>query len=186
VGGNLWRTGGDIGDTWGSVSRIGFSQDRFFPYVRPGHWNDPDMLEIGNGKMTDTEYRTHMSLWSMLAAPLIAGNDVRNMAPSIHDILTNREVIAIDQDVAGHQAKRVWQSGQQEIWTKDLAGGDTALAVFNRAPGAAKVTFRWADIWVSKTPASIRDLWRKTEQNGAGPGYSAEVPGHGVILLRVR
>jgi alpha-galactosidase len=186
VGGNLWRTGGDIGDTWDSVSRIGFGQDRLFPYARPGHWNDPDMLEIGNGHMTDTEYRTHMSLWSMLAAPLIAGNDVRNMSPSIHGILTNREVIAIDQDAAGHQAKRVWQSGQQEVWTKGLAGGDTAVAVFNRASGDAKVTFRWADAGMSKTPASIRDLWRHTNQNGAGPVYSADVPGHGVVLLRVR
>jgi hypothetical protein len=103
------------------------------------------MLEIGNGHMTDTEYRTHMSLWSMLAAPLIAGNDVRNMSPSIIDILTNREVIAIDQDKAGQQGKPIWQSGQREIWTRELAGGDTAVAVFNRAPADAKVTFRWAD-----------------------------------------
>src|SRR5262249_31657080 len=100
--------------------------------------------------------------------------------------LTNREVIAIDQDVAGHQAKSVWQSGQQEIWTKDLAGGDTAVAVVNRAPGDAKITFRWADAGISRTPASIRGVWRHTKQNGAGSGYSAEAPGHGVVLLRVR
>jgi len=185
-GGNLWRTGGDISDSWDSISRIGFSQIQLAPYARPGHWNDPDMLEIGNGHMTDTEYRTHMSLWSMLSAPLIAGNDVRNMSPSILEILTNREVIAIDQDKAGHPARRVWQSGQQEVWSRELADGDTAVAVFNRAPADAKVTFRWADAGIGETPSHIRDLWRHAEQKGNGPEYSAEVPGHGVVLFRVR
>jgi len=186
AGGNLWRTGGDISDSWESMSRIGFNQNPLAPYARPGHWNDPDMLEIGNGHMTETEYRTHMSLWSMLAAPLIAGNDVRNMSTSVRTILTNREVIAIDQDRDGHQAKRVWQSGQQEIWSRELAGGDTAVAVFNRAPQDAKVTFRWADAGIPRTPSQIRDVWRGTERKAAGPEYSAEVPGHGVVLLRVR
>ena len=186
AGGNLWRTGGDISDSWESMSRIGFNQNPLAPYARPGHWNDPDMLEIGNGHMTETEYQTHMSLWSMLAAPLIAGNDVRNMSTSVRTILTNREVIAIDQDRDGHQAKRVWQSGQQEIWSRELAGGDTAVAVFNRAPQDAKVTFRWADAGIPRTPSQIRDVWRGTERKAAGPEYSAEVPGHGVVLLRVR
>jgi len=144
------------------------------------------MLEIGNGHMTDTEYRTHMTLWSMLAAPLIAGNDVRNMSKSIHDILTNREVIAIDQDKDGHQAKRVWQSGQQEVWSRELTGGDTAVAVFNRAPEDARVTFRWADAGIPRTPSRIRDLWRHTEQKPVGAQFSAAVAGHGVALLRVR
>jgi alpha-galactosidase len=116
---------------------------------------------------------------------LIAGNDVRNMSASIHDILTNREVIAIDQDKAGHQAKRVWQSAQQEVWSRELAGGDTAVAVFNRAPEDTKVTFRWTDAGIRKTPSCIRDLWRHTEQKETGTAYSAEVPGHGVVLLRV-
>jgi alpha-galactosidase len=186
AGGNLWRTGGDIRDSWDSMSRIGFSQSPLFPFARPGHWNDPDMLEIGNGNMTDTEYRTHMSLWSMLAAPLIAGNDVRNMSASIRDILMNREVIAIDQDPAGKQGKRVWQSGQQEVWSRDLADGDKAVAVFNRAPQAAKVTFRWTDAGIPKTPSRIRDLWRHADEKATGPEYSAEVPGHGDVLLRVR
>jgi alpha-galactosidase len=148
------------------------------------------MLEIGNGHMTDTEYRTHMSLWAMLAAPLIAGNDVRTMSASIHDILTNPDVIAIDQDKAGQQAKRVWQSGQYEVWSRKLAGGDTAVAIFNRAPTDAKVSFRWVDACIPTPPSRIRDLWRrfdqKTTQKTTGPDYSAEVPGHGVVLLRVR
>ena len=185
AGGNLWRTGGDISDSWESVSRIGFSQNPLAPYARPGHWNDPDMLEIGNGHMTDTEYRTHMSLWSMLAAPLIAGNDVRNMSTSIHDILTNREVIAVDQDKAGLQAKRAWQSGQQEVWTRQLAGGDTAVAVFNRGSKDSQVTFRWADAGIPRAPSHIRDLWRHTEEKPLGPEYCSEVPGHGVVLLRI-
>ncbi len=111
VGGNLWRTTGDISDRWDSMERIGFSQDKLAPFAAPGHWNDPDMLEIGNGGMTDTEYRTHMSLWSMLAAPLIAGNDVRDMTPAIREILLNREVIAIDQDKLGKQATKAVTAG---------------------------------------------------------------------------
>jgi alpha-galactosidase len=186
VGGNLWRTGGDIRDSWDSVSRIGFSQDSFFPYARPGHWNDPDMLEIGNGHMTDTEYRTHMSLWSMLAAPLIAGNDVRTMSGAVHDILTNREVIAVDQDPAGHQGRRVWKAGQQEVWARDLADGDKAVALFNRGPQDCRITFRWADAGIQATPSRVRDVWRHAEPQASGPEYSAEVPGHGVVLLRVR
>jgi alpha-galactosidase len=186
AGGNLWRTAGDIRDTWDSISRIGFSQDRFAPYARPGHWNDPDMLEVGNGHLTDTEYRTHMSLWAMLAAPLIAGNDVRSMSASIRDILTNPEVIAIDQDKAGHQARRVWQSGQFEVWSRELAGGDTAVAVFNRAPRDVKATIRWADAGIPNRPSQIRDVWAHADRQASGPAYSAEVPGHGVVLLRVR
>lgn len=127
-----------------------------------------------------------MSLWSMLAAPLIAGNDVRNMPASIHDILTNREVIAVDQDTAGHQARRVWISGQQEVWTRELADGDIAVAVFNRASAAARVTFRWLDVGITQAPPRIRDLWSHADQKGTGADYSAEVPGHGVELLRVR
>jgi alpha-galactosidase len=186
VGANLWRTGGDISDSWESMSRIGFGQNALAPYASPGHWNDPDMLEIGNGHMTDTEYRTHMSLWSMLAAPLIAGNDVRNMSASIRDILTNREVIAIDQDKAGRQGKRVWQSGQQEVWTRPLANGDTAVAVFNRAATAARVAFRWADVGITNAPSHIRDLWSHAEEKATGPAFAEDVAGHGVIMLRVR
>jgi alpha-galactosidase len=185
AGGNLWRTTGDIRDTWESISRIGFGQGVLAPYARPGHWNDPDMLEIGNGHMTDTEYRTHMSLWAMLAAPLIAGNDVRNMSASIREILTNREVVAIDQDAAGHQGRRVWQAGQQEIWSRPLANGDTAVAVFNRADRNVKVTFRWADAGVPRTPSRICDAWRHAEEKASGPEHSVEVAGHGVVLLRV-
>ena len=185
VGGNLWRTTGDIRDAWDSMSKIGFGQDELAPYAAPGHWNDPDMLEIGNGGMTDTEYRTHMSLWSMLAAPLIAGNDLRSMTPAIHDILTNKEVIAIDQDADGKQAKRISQSGDQETWSRPLAGGAWAVALFNRAKGDAQMTVKWSDLGIKGAPHAVRDLWAHSDLKASGPEYSATVPGHGVLLLRL-
>ncbi|HTS77647.1 MAG TPA: glycoside hydrolase family 27 protein [Bryobacteraceae bacterium] len=186
VGGNLWRTTGDISDRWESMDRIGFSQNDLAPYAGPGHWNDPDMLEVGNGGMTDTEYRTHFSLWSMLAAPLIAGNDVREMTPAIREILLNRDVIAIDQDKLGKQAARAWKSGEQEIWTRPLANGDTAVALFNRGKDAASITVHWSELGMNKPPSRARDLWLHQEVKLAGARYTSEVPSHGVVLLRVR
>ena len=184
AGGNLWRTTGDIRDSWDSMTRIGFHQADLAPYARPGHWNDPDMLEIGNGGMTDTEYKTHMSLWSMLAAPLIAGNDLRSMSKSVLDILTNREVIAIDQDALGRQARRAMQSGEQEIWVRDLSGGAHAVAIFNRAADTAAIHLKWSDLGLP-APISARDLWEHRDVKLEGAEYSAKVPGHGVELLRV-
>jgi alpha-galactosidase len=185
VGGNLWRTTGDIRDSWDSMSRIGFGQNELAQWAKPGHWNDPDMLEIGNGGMSDTEYMTHMTLWSMLAAPLLSGNDLRSMSPSVLQILTNREVIAVDQDKQGKQGKRVWNSGEQEIWTRPLSGGAQAVAVFNRAAEAATVNFRWVDIGISGTGLSLRDLWAHKDLPWTGPGYSLTIPAHGVVMLRV-
>jgi len=184
VGGNLWRTTGDIRDTWDSMSGIGFRQNELAQYAMPGHWNDPDMLEIGNGGMTDAEYRTHMSLWAMLAAPLLAGNDLRQMSPETLAILTNREVIAVDQDKLGKQGTRVWQSGNQEIWTRPLSGGDVAVAVFNRAKDEAKISVKWADIGVTKT-RKVRDLWLHQDIDLGGAEYSVTVPGHSVVMLRI-
>src|SRR5258708_10357203 len=111
VGGNLWRTTGDIRDAWDSMTRIGFSQNDLAPWAKPGHWNDPDMLEIGNGAMSEMEYKAHMSLWAILAAPLLAGNDLRSMSPEILAILTNRDVIAVNQDKLGKHGQRFWRSG---------------------------------------------------------------------------
>ena len=184
VGGNLWRTTGDIRDAWDSMTRIGFSQNDLASWARPGHWNDPDMLEIGNGAMSETEYKTHMSLWCMLAAPLLAGNDLRNMSPEIVAILTNREVIAVDQDKDGKQGKQVWKSGDQEIWTRSLSGGARAVALFNRAADPAKLTVHWADLGISEK-AHLRDLWLHQNIEWPGPEYSVTIPGHGVVMLRV-
>jgi alpha-galactosidase len=184
VGGNLWRTTGDIRDNWESMSRIGFNQNDLAPWAAPGHWNDPDMLEIGNGGMSDIEYQTHMSLWSILAAPLLAGNDLRNVSPSILAILTNREVIAIDQDPDGKQGRRVWKSGDQEIWVRELSMDDRAVAIFNRASDSASVTVKWSDLEM-KAPSRGRDLWSHKDVSVQGAQYTASVPGHGVVLLRV-
>jgi len=184
AGGNLWRTTGDIRDTWRSMSGIGFDQQAGLESAAgSGHWNDPDMLEIGNGGMTDTEYRTHMSLWSILAAPLLAGNDLRNVPPNILDILTNREVIAIDQDPLGKQGKRVARNGDLEVWARPLAGGSWAVGLFNRGDAPAKVTFHAADLGLSRITA-IRDLWEHANQKAAAE-YSAEVPSHGVAMFKV-
>ena len=185
VGGNLWRTTGDIRDTWDSMTNIGFRQNELAPFAKPGHWNDPDMLEIGNGGMTDTEYRTHMSLWAMLAAPLLAGNDLRAMSPATLEILTNREVIAIDQDKKGQQGKQVWKSGDQEIWTRPLSGGATAVAVFNRGKDQATVYVKWAELGLADKK-TVRDLWLHQDITTAGPEYRVSVPDHGVVLLRVK
>jgi alpha-galactosidase len=184
VGGNLWRTTGDIRDTWDSMARIGFGQNELAQWAKPGHWNDPDMLEIGNGGMSETEYKTHMSLWSILAAPLLAGNDLRNMSPAILELLTNREVIGVDQDKEGKQGKRVSKNGDLEIWARELSGGALAVALFNRGAESAKMSVRWADVGITGK-SHLRDLWLHQDVDWQGPEYSATVPSHGVVLLRV-
>src|SRR6266567_2122738 len=132
------------------MNDIGFNkQPGREKFAGPGHWNDPDMLEIGNGGMTDIEYQTHMSLWCLLAAPLLAGNDIRDMKPDIAEILMNKEVIAIDQDKLGKQGVRVAKEGDLEVWAKPLADGSHAVALFNRGESAAKVTAKWSDLGLS-------------------------------------
>ena len=185
VGGNLWRTTGDIRDQWASMTNIGFKQNELAEYARPGHWNDPDMLEIGNGGMTDTEYQTHMSLWSILAAPLLAGNDLRDMSPSIKAILLNREVIAVNQDKDGKQGHRAWLSGDREIWVRDLAGGAKAVALFNRGDAEAQVSAKWSDLKMAP-PSKGRDLWAHKDMTFQGPELAATVPSHGVVMYVVR
>ena len=137
-------------------------------FANPGHWNDPDMLEIGNGHMTDTEYETHMSLWSILAAPLLAGNDIRDMKPAIAAILMNKEVIAVDQDKLGKQGVRVSKDGDLEVWSKPLADGGHAVGLFNRGTTTAKVTAKWSDVGVTGS-RKVRDLW-KHEDLGSKSG----------------
>jgi alpha-galactosidase len=189
VGGNLWRTTGDISDNWRSMSSIGFDQQVGREvYAGPGHWNDPDMLEIGNGGMTTTEYRTHMSLWSMLAAPLLAGHDVRTMPDFTRDILLNAEVIAIDQDPAGIQGTRVRKDGPDgatlEVWKKPLAKG-VAVGLFNRGPENAPMTVKWSEVGVTSANPKVRDLWAHRDITNAATEYTVNVPSHGVVMLRV-
>jgi alpha-galactosidase len=184
VGGNLWRTTGDINDTYDRMSVIGFAQSGLGKYAGPGHWNDPDMLEVGNGGMSADEYRTHMTLWVILAAPLLAGNDLSKMTPQTLATLTNREVIAVDQDKLGKQGYRVSAVGPLEIWEKPLSGGAKAVALFNRGESASPITVELKDVGFGGG-AKLRDLWTGKDVSASGGSYTAEVPSHGAVLLRV-
>jgi alpha-galactosidase len=184
VSGNLWRTTGDIRDTWDSMMKIGFSQNELAEWAAPGQFNDPDMLEIGNGGMNENEYRVHMTLWSMLAAPLIAGNDIRSMTQPIKEILLNREVIAIDQDRAGKQGRRISAAGDHEIWVRELADGGRAIALFNKSEASAKMTVKWSEAGLRAAPRKVRDLWTHADLHATGDSWATDVPPHGVALVR--
>ena len=184
VTGNLWRTTDDISDTWESMSLIGFSQNGLQKFAGPGHWNDPDMLEVGNGGMKPDEYRVHMGLWALLAAPLLAGNDLRSMSPETREMLTNGEIIAVDQDVKGIQGHRLWDEGPLEIWAKSLADGSNAVGLFNRGGSDLKITLDFKMLNISG-PAKLRDLWQHKDLGVAQDSYSATVPKHGVLMLKV-
>ena len=184
VGGNLWRTTGDISDHYARMAEIGFGQAGLARFAGPGHWNDPDMLEVGNGGMNADEYRTHMSLWAILAAPLLAGNDLSTMTDETRAMLTNREVIAVDQDAAGKQGDRVSAEGPIEVWAKPLADGSKAVAVFNRHPKQMTTTVDLRQLGFAKG-AKARDLWKGADLGSLDSPYSVTLPGHGVLLLRV-
>jgi alpha-galactosidase len=185
VGGNLWRTTEDITDEYRSMAFIGFGQSGLERFAAPGHWNDPDMLEIGNGHMTHDEYLTHMSLWCILAAPLLAGNDLAKMTPETLEILTNPEVIAVNQDPAGIQGWRAAQEGPLEVWVKPLSDGSKAVGLFNRGESLMPVTAYFRDIGVGEA-ASVRDLWAKRDLGVVRDHFTAEVPKHGVALVKVK
>jgi alpha-galactosidase len=184
VGGNAWRTTGDIRDSYSSMSSIGFGQLGIAQFAGPGHWNDPDMLEIGNGGMTVEEYRAHMSLWSLLAAPLLAGNDLSKMTPETLSILTNREVIAVDQDRLGKQAERVWASKANEIWMKPLSSGAVAVGLFNRGGEPGPITVNFADLGLHRS-VKVRDLWMAKDLGRLRTSYTVSVPPHGVVMLKL-
>jgi alpha-galactosidase len=182
LGANLWRTTGDINATYDRMTLIGFSQAGLSKYAGPGHWNDPDMLEVGNGKLKPDENRTHMSLWVLLAAPLLAGNDLSKMAPETLAILTNHDAIAIDQDSLGKQGDRVSEIGPIEIWAKPLKGGDTAVGLFNRNDSTLPITVKLSDVGFAGG-AKARDIWQAKDLGKIQGSYTANVPGHGVVLL---
>jgi alpha-galactosidase len=193
--GNLWRTTGDIQDCWDckrdwggmGVVHILDLQDGLESYAGPGHWNDPDMLEVGNEGMTITEYRAHFSLWCILAAPLMAGNDLRNMTNEVKEILTNREVIAVDQDSLGMQGRRVKRYGDREVWAKQLADGGRAVVLFNRGPKSQEISVSWTEIgYPQHVAAQVRDLWAHKDLGKLIGKFSAEVPSHGVVMVTVK
>jgi len=156
-------------------------------YAGPGHWNDPDMLEVGNGGMTDTEYQTHFSLWAMLAAPLMAGNDLDHMTPATHDILTNKEVIAVDQDPLGIEGRRVHHASDgQDIWVKPLSGGRQAVLLVNRGARDQGITVKWAEIGLAADKSlAVRDLVAHKDLGRKTGEFSAMVPTHGSVMIVV-
>ncbi len=193
VGGNLWRTTGDISDVWQGKDkhRLGVvdildMQDGLQSYAGPGHWNDPDMLEVGNGGMTADEYRAHFSLWSILAAPLLAGNDLRDMKSEIHDILTNKEVIAVNQDPMGRQGRRVKKDGDLEVWAKQMQDGSRSVVLLNRDSSEKEIAVSWEDIgYPAHLSASVRDLWRAKDLGQFKGRFSASVNSHSVVMIRI-
>jgi alpha-galactosidase len=194
--GHLWRTTGDIQDCWDckrpwggmGVVQIIDLQTELFPYAGPGHWNDPDMLEVGNGKMTTAEYRAHFSFWCLLAAPLMAGNDLRNMTQETKDILMNKEVIAVDQDPLGIQGRKVYDGGAIEIWMKPLSGAARAVILLNRGSEKAPMTVTWEQIGLAPgMEAKIRNLWTKSDYATNDKGlFTTLVDPHDVVMLRVQ
>jgi len=185
-GGNLWRTTNDIRPNYMSILALGFAQqDGLGRFAGPGHWNDPDMLEVGNGKLTLAENKLHFSLWAMLAAPLLAGNDLTQMKPEILNILTNREVIAVDQDPRGVQGHRVWQDGPVDVWERPLANDEAAIALFNKGESAATVTVSFRELGLAPR-LEVRDLWAHKDLGAYDDTFSMQVPTHGVAMLRVK
>ena len=200
--GNLWRTTGDIQDRWqgkqewkqGDCCNYGMldildQEAGLESYAGPGHWNDPDMLEVGNGGMTTAEYRAHFSLWAILAAPLIAGNDLRNMKPEIREILTQREVIAVDQDSAGVQGRRVRKDAEAntEVWSKRLQDGSRAVVLLNRGLQERDVNVSWEDLgYPAHLDAQVRDLWRAKDLGERKENFSTIVPPHAVVMVTIK
>ncbi|RKT52921.1 NPCBM/NEW2 domain-containing protein [Saccharothrix australiensis] len=182
--GHLWRTTGDITDTWDRTVAIYEENVLLDQYASPGNWNDPDMLEVGNGGMTPTEYRSHFSLWSIMAAPLLIGTDLRAADAGTFEILTNRDVLAVDQDVLGVQGRRIRSADGVDVIVKPLAGGDKAVALFNKNADEATVETSLSEIGFGPGAYRLTDLWSKEARTTTG-GISASVPGHGTVLYRV-
>ncbi|MGW0963444.1 NPCBM/NEW2 domain-containing protein [Streptomyces gelaticus] len=183
--GNLWRTTGDINDSWGSMLSIMKQNLPLAAAAGPGHWNDPDMLEVGNGGMTDTEYRTHFSMWSVMAAPLLIGSDLRKASAKTFEILSNHEVIAVDQDPLGKQGTVLSSAGGRWVVAKEMQDGSRAVALFNETGSAQRIATTAAAVGLPKADGyTMRDLWEHRSYNTAGT-LAATVPAHGTVLLRV-
>jgi alpha-galactosidase len=189
-----WRTTGDIVDTWESVLGIGFSQDRWRPFTGPGRWSDPDMLVVGRvgwgpslrpSHLTPNEQYAHISLWCLLAAPLLLGCDLQNLDEFTLGLLTNDEVLEVDQDPLGRQAARIAAAGPTQVWAKDMADGSKAVGLFNLDDKEPRtVTVRWFDLGLAG-PQVVRDLWRQKDLGTFSEEFEARVLVHGVVLVRI-
>jgi alpha-galactosidase len=185
VGGQMWRTTGDISDNFNSMILHGLEENGLEKYAGPGHWNDPDMLEVGNGKLNNDEYRTQMNVWCILAAPLFAGNDLTRMKPATLEILTNPEVIAVDQDAAGVQGHCAWQEGPTEIWLKSLGDGSKAVGIFNLDDHPMTITADFKKLGLPET-LQARNLWLHKDMGTFQQSLTLSVPRHGSVLLKVK
>jgi len=184
--GHLWRTSWDIQDSWPSLIGVLDHQRGLAPHAGPDGWNDPDMLEVGNGGMTTEEYRAHFSVWCVLAAPLMAGNDLRDMSDEIREILTAPEVIAVDQDALGRQGDLVRVERSTEVWARDLADGSKAAVLFNRSLRPEPVSLPWTALgWDARTRVLVRDLWERADAGAREEGLTATVPTHGARMYRL-
>lgn len=189
VGANMWRTTGDVSDRidfqeYERMMFVGFRQDGLQRYAGPGHWNDPDMLQMGNHGLNLDEQRTQMSLWCLLAAPLISSSDLTRLTPDELAILTNPEVIAVDQDPLGIQGYRVSQAGPVEIWVKPLSNHRMAVGLFNSGESTLPAAIDFRKIGFSHS-LKVRDLWRRKDLGSFTGEFSAVAPRHGVVLLEI-
>jgi alpha-galactosidase len=193
VGGNCWRTTGDISDDWSSMDNIGFSQAGHEKYAGPGHWNDPDMLVVGSvgwgpklhpTRLSPNEQYTHISLWALLAAPLLIGCDLTQLDDFTYSLLTNDEVLDINQDPLGKQAGRLVQLGTMEIWSRDLEDGSKAVGLFNRGMFQDKIVLKWSDLGITGKYI-LRDVWKQEDIGLYDSRFEATIPSHGVVLLKV-
>ncbi|KAK7269013.1 hypothetical protein RIF29_21728 [Crotalaria pallida] len=177
--GNSWRTTGDIVDNWDSMTSIADENDKWASYAGPGGWNDPDMLEVGNGGMTMEEYRAHFSIWALAKAPLLVGCDIRAMDNTTYELISNREVIAVNQDKLGVQGKKVKNDTGLEVWAGPLSGNRTAVILWNRSSSNATVTASWSDIGLEPgTKVDARDLWEHSTQSSISGEISAKLDSH--------
>jgi alpha-galactosidase len=192
VNGNSWRTTGDITDTWGSMANNGFGSAGHEKFAGPGHWNDPDMLVVGKlgwgnlrpTRLTPNEQYTHLSLWCLLSAPLLIGCDMSQLDPFTLNLLSNDEVLAVDQDPLGKQASLICRKGELEIWAKPMQDGSKAIGLFNRSELAAQITVSWSQLGLAGSHG-VRDLWRQKDLGNFADTFNTGVPRHGVALLRV-
>jgi alpha-galactosidase len=184
---NMWRVGMDIYAAWSEVIRLIEANKPEFIGAGPGHWNDPDMLEVGNG-LNDSEGRAHFSMWAIMAAPLITGNDLSTMSATTKAILTNKEVIDVDQDALGYQGRVVATPGTNlEVWSKHLVGTNTrAVALFNRGGSSASITVKWSDIGIPAGSATVRDLWAAKDLGAFTDSYTGtNIASHTVMMLKI-
>jgi len=182
---HMWRTTSDILPAWGSIAHIIDTQADLQPYSRPGGWNDPDMLQVGNGILTGDEVRAHFGMWAMLAAPLMIGTNLEQISPEVLAALSNPDVIAIDQDALGRQARRVRSHDGRQVWVRELDGGDLAVALLNSGDLPARIEATLAELGADPGPWRLRDLWNRTDADPIDATIARDVPPHAMVLLRL-